>query len=100
MGGYRSVGREDLSELVGFTGTFTLDLGFPAVNGGGLKAKPGTGMRGDDGPGDSRSGPRPGPAPAVRHQPAPRRRVLLRPARAAVGALSRPAMATAPALGL
>ncbi|KAM5245382.1 solute carrier family 25 member 16 isoform 3-T3 [Hipposideros larvatus] len=56
MGGYRSVDREDLSELVGFTGTFTLDLGFPAVNGGGLKAKPGTGMRGDNEPGDSRSG--------------------------------------------
>lgn len=49
MGGYRSIDPEDLSGSVGFTGTFTPDLGFLSVNRRGMKAKAGMGMRGDAG---------------------------------------------------
>lgn len=69
------------------------------------KARPGVGSLGDAGWGRWRGratptwDPGPGPAPGVRHQPAPRSRVLFGPARAAVGALSPPAVAMAPARG-
>lgn len=64
----RIMNREELSELVGFAGTFPLDLPFLSVNRRGLKAKPGVGTRGDAGCGTTRPrgsglGPWPGPAP-------------------------------------
>lgn len=99
-------GRGELSE-VGFGGTFSLaTLSFFHQNRRGLVSEAGRRVLGEAGRGRWRAwvtptrGAGPGPAPGVRHQPAPRRLVLFRPARAAVGALSPPALVMSPASGL
>lgn len=106
MGIYKSMDGGELSEVVGFVGPSPGPRFSSVRTEEAWKARPGVGSLGDAGWGRWRAqatstwDPDPGPAPGVRHQPAPRSRVLFRPARAAVGALSPPAVTMAPARGL